>query len=78
MALTDKIEELGAAVDAGLVDRETATHQLQQYSDGGLTLVGARSALDRWQTVRAQYADITMRAELGVAACRAAQRRREG
>lgn len=55
MALIDKIEELGAATDAGLLGRKIAAHQLQQYSDGGLTFVGALDCLNRWQTVRTRY-----------------------
>lgn len=78
MSLVDMIEELGAAVDAGLLDRAAAVHQLAQYSDGGLTLQGAVNAIDNWQTRRAAYADIFMRVELGIAACEAAIRRRDG
>ncbi|RKR92753.1 hypothetical protein BDK92_7232 [Micromonospora pisi] len=77
MSLIDKIEELGAAVDAGLLDRATAAHQLVQYSDGGLTLYGAKESIDNWQTRRAAYADIFMNAELGVAAVQAGLRRGE-
>lgn len=72
MPLVDKIEEYGAAVDAGLIDRDTATQQLTEYSDGGLTKLGAADLLNTWQTARARYADIFMSAEMGLAACEAA------
>lgn len=58
MALVDKIEELGAAVDAGLLDPDIAVQQLVEYSDGGLTRLGAADMLARWQTARAAYSDI--------------------
>ncbi|MEV5629141.1 hypothetical protein [Micromonospora tulbaghiae] len=76
MALVGKIEELGAAVDAGLLDRATAVQHLTEYSDGGLTRLGADHMLTRWQTARATYADLMMTAELGLAACEASLRRR--
>lgn len=51
-------------------------HQLQQYSDGGLTRIGAEDALTKWRTARAQVADTMMSAELGLAAAEACLRRR--
>lgn len=76
MSLVDQIEELGAAVDAGLLPRDRAVQLLTEYSDGGLTRLGAADVLDNWQTTRAAYADIRMQAELGIAACEAAIRAR--
>lgn len=78
MSLVDKIEELGAAVDAGILDWGVAVQQLTEYSDGGLTRLGSADALRRWQTMRARYADIRMSAELGIAACEAALRSVDG
>jgi hypothetical protein len=77
MSLVDKIEELGAAIDAGQIGRDEAALQLQQYSDGGLTRLGAVDALAKWRTVRAQVADTRMSAELGLAAAEADLRRRD-
>jgi hypothetical protein len=78
MSLVPLAEELGAAVSAGLLDRDVAVHQLAQYSDGGLTLYGAAGLIDGWQGVRARYADLFMRTEMGLAACEAAKRSRGG
>lgn len=75
MTLASKIEELGAAVDAGLLNRQAAIQHLTEYSDGGLTPLGAESALGQWQTIRARYADLRMSAELGMAAIQAARAR---
>lgn len=71
----DVIEELGAAVDAGLLDREVAVLRLVEYSDGGLTHLGAADTLVSWQTYRARMADLLVEVEMGIAACEAAIRR---
>lgn len=71
MSLVDKIEELGAAIEAGRISRDEAAHQLQQYSDGGVTRLGAETALTKWRTVRAQVADTMMSTEPGLAAAEA-------
>lgn len=76
MSLVDQIEELGAAVDAGLLAFADATHRLVEYSDGGLTRRGAESQLETWQFARARYADEFMRAEMGLAAVQAELRER--
>jgi hypothetical protein len=78
MSIVDKIEELGAAVDAGLLDRDRAIQMLTEYSDGGLTRYGAGDVLAKWQSQRARYADILMDAELGHAVCESAIRSRDG
>lgn len=57
-SLVDMIEELGADVAAGLVDADTATQQLQEFSNGGLTHYGAADLLKKWKTARATYAAI--------------------
>jgi hypothetical protein len=73
--ISDVAEELGAAVSAGLLDRDSAAQQLMEFSDEGLTLYGAETLIDSWQTVRARYADEMMRAEMGLAAIEAQIRR---
>lgn len=55
MALIHKIESLGQAVEQGLLTNEQAAHELQQYSDGGLTRTGAASVLRSWKTARSEY-----------------------
>ncbi|HEU4544523.1 MAG TPA: hypothetical protein VFR23_25575 [Jiangellaceae bacterium] len=69
------IEECGALVDAGLMDRAEAVATVHRASGGGLTPLGAESMLSEWQTARARLADIFMTAELGMAACQDAIRR---
>ena len=76
MSLVDMIEQLGASVDAGLLDHDTAVHRLVQFSDGGLTPSGAVDMIRNWQTVRARCADLLMFAELRAAAWRDEQDRR--
>lgn len=78
MSLATMAEELGAAVSAGLLPRDTAVQQLAEYSDGGLTKVGAADLVDGWQGVRARYADTLMQTEMALAACEAAIRREQG
>jgi hypothetical protein len=78
VSLVDKIEELGAAVDAGLLDRAQAVQMVVEYSEGELTHYGAGTQIDAWQTRRAAYADIFMSAEMGIAACESAIRRQGG
>lgn len=70
-SLTDQVEELGAAVSAGLMTAERATQHLLEFSDGGLTRQGAGDLLARWQTARAAYAETRMNAEMGIAAIKA-------
>jgi len=72
----DVAEEVGAAYDAGLIDRDTAVLTIYAAANGGLTLLGADDTLNRWQTLRAQWAKIRMDAELGIAAIEAGRRRR--
>jgi hypothetical protein len=55
MALIDDIEFYGRAVDAGDMTRDDAVRLLTEASNGGLTLVGAATSLDDWQTARAQF-----------------------
>lgn len=56
MSLVDMIEMLGAAVDDGLITADDAVQQLVEFSDGGLTVRGARDSLRRHRTIRADYA----------------------
>jgi hypothetical protein len=62
MALIDDIEFYGSRVDAGDIDREKAAQLLAEASEGGLTLLGAKQAIDTWQGVRERmrslYADV--------------------
>lgn len=78
MSLVSLTEELGAAVQAGLLDRDVAVQQLAEYSDGGLTKYCAGKMIDDWQGVRARYADLFMRTEMALAACESAVRRQWG
>lgn len=61
MALIDDIEFYGRAVDAGELDRTEAARLLTEASNGGLTEVGAGTAIDKWATTRTrlerQHAD---------------------
>jgi hypothetical protein len=52
MALIDDIEFYGRAVDAGELNRAEAARLLAKASNGGLTEVGAGTAIDRWATAR--------------------------
>lgn len=54
MALIDDIEFYDRAVDAGELDRQEAARLLVEASNGGLTMAGATSAIDKWEGVRAQ------------------------
>jgi hypothetical protein len=55
MALIHDIERYGRAVDTGEMTRDAAAQAPTDASSGGLTLHGAGTALDNWQTARAQY-----------------------
>jgi hypothetical protein len=55
MSLIDEIEHLGALRDAGQLTTAESTHRLQQFSDGGLTRIGAESAIQNWRTCRRDY-----------------------
>ncbi|MFF6903489.1 hypothetical protein [Streptomyces hydrogenans] len=61
MALIDDIEFYGRSVEAGELDRPTATRLLVEASNGGLTQLGAEISIARWSSTRAQlekqYAD---------------------
>jgi len=52
MPLIDDIEFYGSRVDAGDIPREQAAQLLADSSDGKLTLVGARQAIDTWKGYR--------------------------
>ncbi len=56
MSLLDMIEMLGAGVDDGLITADEAARRLVEFSDGGLTLRGARRQLARHRTIRADHA----------------------
>lgn len=66
MALIDHIEMLGTAADEGLIDREEAAVLLAELSEGGLTLVGARSAIATHRGLRDRYAAIFVRSARAV------------
>jgi hypothetical protein len=55
MALIDDIEFYGRAVAAGEMTRDAAAQALAEASSGGLTLHGAGTAIDGWQTARGEY-----------------------
>ncbi len=63
MALIDQIEMLGSAVESAWMSEAEAAQFLTEYSDGGLTLLGAVSALRRHRTIRDEYAQIFARAK---------------
>jgi hypothetical protein len=50
------IEQLGQAVDAGVINLHDAAHQVAEASQGGLTFLGARDSLERHRTLRSEYA----------------------
>jgi hypothetical protein len=68
MALIDDIEFYGRAVDAGDMAREDAATALAEASNGGLTRLGAATALGNWQTARAGYENVFNQAFHGKAA----------
>lgn len=55
MTLIDMIELLGSSIDAGLIPAGEAAHRLVEFSEGGLTLLGAQGSLERHRTIRAEY-----------------------
>lgn len=55
MALADDIEHYGNAVDNGALTRGEAARQLAEVSNGGLTEMGAATAIDGWKNARATY-----------------------
>lgn len=52
MTLADKVVELGWLVHVGAITHQTAVQQLVEYTNGGLTELGAADELDRWHTAR--------------------------
>lgn len=58
MSLIDLIEMLGAAVDDRLITLDEATQRVVEFSEGGLTLRGARDSLRRHRRIRADHARI--------------------
>ncbi|GAA3267810.1 hypothetical protein [Streptomyces lavendulae] len=57
MPLIDEIEFYGRAIEAREMTREQAVQLLVEASAGGLTELGARTSIDGWRTVRADYAE---------------------
>ncbi|WP_097930869.1 MULTISPECIES: hypothetical protein [unclassified Streptomyces] len=55
MAFVDDIEFYGRAADAGDMPRDAAVRALADASSGGLTLAGAESSINNWQTARSRY-----------------------
>ena len=53
--LVDQIESLGLAVDEGLITREEAIASLVEWSEGGLTPLGAADLLATWRNARVRY-----------------------
>lgn len=51
----DQIEALGLAVDDGLLSREEAISSLTDWSEGGLTALGAADLLEDWRSARSRY-----------------------
>lgn len=49
------LEHLGQQLDAGEINLPRAAHLLQQYSDGGLTALGALDLMEDWRTARSRY-----------------------
>lgn len=66
-------EQAGAMVDADLMDRTVAIGMVYAAADGALTLEGAAEAVDRWQDVRREAADMLMEVEQAIAVCQSAQ-----
>lgn len=54
-ALIDQIEMVGLGVEAGLIGREDGAELLSALSDGGLTVLGARDAIDNHREMRDRY-----------------------
>jgi hypothetical protein len=54
MSLVDEIERLGAAAERGEIGINDAAQRLREFSEGGLTLAGARSLLAGWREARAR------------------------
>lgn len=54
--LLDQIESLGEAVDDGLISRDEAITSLAEWSEGGLTRLGAADLIDDWKRARIRYA----------------------
>ena len=55
MDITRKTESLGQAVAQNLIPRDAAIQELVEFSDGGITRVGATTMIDGWTEVRAKY-----------------------
>lgn len=58
--LVDQIEALGRAVDDGLVSRDEAVSSLAEWSQGGLTELGAARAIDDWKNKRTDYRSLVI------------------
>lgn len=58
MSLVDYIEELGEQVESGTLDKDTAVQRLVEFSEGGLTKLGAEDSLANWRTRRQEYTAI--------------------
>lgn len=73
MPLIDDIVFYGSRVAAGDMDRDEAAKLLAEASQGGLTVLGAKQAIDTWEGVRERMQ--ALRADV-VDAMRAAQNSR--
>lgn len=62
ISLCDLVEDLGPRVDSGQLSRDTAVQWVFEFSDGGLTRMGAESALGHWKTLRPQYVEVFCKA----------------
>lgn len=52
VTLLDLVEDLGPRVANRTLSLESAVDQVVEWSNGGLTHVGAEDVLSRWETLR--------------------------
>lgn len=56
--LVDQCEALGRAVTDGLISRDEAITSLAEWSEGGLTPLGAAGLIDDWKNTRIRYTNL--------------------
>jgi len=61
--LVDQIESLGRAVGDGLITRDEAITSLADWSEGGLTPLGAAGLIDDWKNARIRYTKVFLDTE---------------
>lgn len=69
MSTATKVETLGQAIADGLMGREAAVQELMEYTERGLTRLGAEHVLDNWWTYRAAMEREGRRAETMLTEC---------